>query len=233
MESTPSDKKINISEKTGENSNSNKAPPEKALYLGLLVSEPIEKLHNLIVSSLNQILEHYPGIEDAVDLIKNIEEGVFEDTDVYKNPWKYPKDNKKWHITSLFKKKSFNKSHPAYSSFESDKVVVVNIKTIIYVPKKIITSVIFTDAPIENEFPHMTTLLGSWAAKNSNDICAELFAKGKPLEKEYKKLMKNELNEDSFTQKLEVKIFGKSESVYVIKFQNPVQFDTRMAAFFK
>jgi hypothetical protein len=80
----------------------------------------------------------------------------------------------------LFRKgNNFNKSHPAYVQFEEGKLNDVNIKGIVYVPKRIITSVVSTDTSVENKFPHITTILGTYSAKNSNDVLNELFSEGK------------------------------------------------------
>ena len=99
--------------------------------------------------------------------------------------------------------------------------------------KKIITSLIFTDASVENEFPHMTTLVGYFAPKNSNDVCQALFSKGKPLEKEYSKLALSEERTETSIFREEITIMGKKEISYIILFQNPVEFGAKMNVFYK
>lgn len=204
------------------------------LYLGLHIKESQEKIHELITKGLIGIIELYPNIEDAQLLIKLIENNIFTNEECYNKPWRYPKEKKIWHVTTLFKRgKQFTKSHPAFMTFEKGKLINIEIRGIVYIPERIITSLVFTETPVENEFPHMTTLLGTYSAKNSNDVCKELFSKDKPMEKEYKKMLKNELNDDSFVQKLEITLLGKKEIAYVYKFAAPIIFETEMEAFQK
>jgi hypothetical protein len=215
-------------------SSDNKTIPKNVLYLGLEITEPIENIHKIISEGLGSILESYPNIEDAKLLIKEIENSNFEDSCIYNSPWRYPKENKKWHLTTLFRKgNNFNKSHPAYVQFEEGKLIDVNIKGIVYVPKRIITSVVSTDTSVENKFPHITTILGTYSAKNSNDVLNELFSEGKCLNKEFKKLFEDELNDDLFVTMVEINLLNKKEKVYVVKFKNPIKLESSMKYFFK
>jgi len=208
--------------------------PKNVLYLGLEITEPIEIIQKIISEGLGSILESYPNIEDAKLLINEIGNSNFEDSCIYNSPWRYPKENKKWHLTTLFRKgNNFNKSHPAYVQFEEGKHIYVNVKGIIYVPKKIITSVVSTDTSVENKFPHITTLLGTYSAKNSNDVLNEIFFEGKCLQKEFKKLFEDELNDDHFVTVVEINLLNKKEKVYVVKFKNPIKLDTSMKYYFK
>ena len=50
----------------------------------------------------------------------------------------------------------------------------LSISAIIYVPGRILTAICFPNLPIENEYPHMTLMLGNnWAAKLSNSVLIE------------------------------------------------------------
>jgi hypothetical protein len=197
----------------------------KGLYLGLEVSEEIFKIHEIIIKGLNGILSEFE-ISDADAILKGI-----ENSDELKN-WKYPKAHKKWHITTLFKKgKSFLESHPAYKSFEKDKIIPVEIKGILYIPGKIITCIVFPETPVQNEFPHMTTLVNEYAPKHSNDVMSEVFGKGKVYEKEYTKVFKDNLNDDQFVKMIEITLFSKQETCYVYKFTDPIVLETKMKVF--
>jgi hypothetical protein len=197
----------------------------KSMYLGLLVVDPIEKIHDIITKGLEGILSTYPE-EDAEGIIKSISSGM-------DNPkWRYTKPDKKWHITTLFKKgKTFSTSHPAYTSFETGKNVTVNIRGMIYIPEKIITCICFPDTPVENKFPHMTTLLGEYSAKHSNDVLTSLFDEGCVYECEYEGLFKDLTNEDSFLERCEKTFLKKPETCYVYKFVEPISVETIMHAF--
>lgn len=209
--------------------------PKHILYLGLLIKEPIEKIYEILIYSLKIIIESYPNISDALNLLEKLEKKTFENEENYKNPWGYSKDFKEWHITTLFKKgAAFKKSHPAYLSFEEEKKLTAEIRGIVYVPNKIIFALIYVDTPVENEYPHMTTLLGSsYKASNSNDVCKELFSSDKELAKEYKKMMKMNIEEksDQFVVKQELKILDKKETIYFIKFESSFLIDTEMKSF--
>ena len=198
---------------------------DKGLYLGLEVTDDIFKIHEIIDKGLNGILSEF-DIPDAKVIINGLENNY----DI-KN-WRYPKSYKKWHITTLFKKgKSFLKSHPAYKSFEKDKMIQVEIKGIIYIPGKILISIIFPDTPIQNEFPHMTTLVNEYAPKNSNDVMSELFGIGKIYEREYTEIFKDESNENKFIKKIEITLFSKNEICYIYKFTDPIKLETKMTVF--
>jgi hypothetical protein len=206
----------------------------KALYLGLLVSDEYEAILSYLTNALAQFYELYPNVKDLKNLISNLENKTFEDEGVYLYPWRYPKENKHWHVTTLFKKgKTFLKTQPSFKAFEEGKDQIIRIHAMVYVPEKIITSVVFTDTPVENEFPHMTTLVGQYAPKNSNDVCQALFSKGKIFEKEYYKLSKSEERTEDEIFREEITLLNKKETVYVIFFQSPVEFNTKMNVFYK
>lgn len=58
----------------------------------------------------------------------------------------------------------------------------MKIHAIAILPKKVIACVMRREdyaVPIENKYPHMTTLLGAWTAVDSNVLMASLFDEGK------------------------------------------------------
>lgn len=64
-------------------------------------------------------------------------------------------------MTTLFIGKDKGKlEDPIYKQFVEDKRVDLEMKGIILVPGKIMAGVCFPATPIENEYPHMTLLLG-------------------------------------------------------------------------
>jgi hypothetical protein len=47
----------------------------------------------------------------------------------------------------------------------------LTVCAVVYVPGRILAAVCFPKAPVENEFPHMTLMLGGkWTAKLSNSV---------------------------------------------------------------
>src|SRR5690606_11752539 len=104
-------------------------------YLGLHVTEPITRIYELIDVGLKEILAAFPGAESAKHLSGLITSNTFENAENYKQLWKYSKESKAWHVTTLFKKgKSMPKSHPAVQNFEEGKKVHISIKGIAFVP---------------------------------------------------------------------------------------------------
>jgi hypothetical protein len=198
----------------------------KAQYLGIEICSGIDKINDIIIKALNTITSLYPKVEDAKKIISSIENGEILEG------WRYPKAHKKWHITTLFKKgKAFNKNHPAFTRFEKGKSLSVEIKGIVYIPGKIMFSIVFPDTPVENEFPHMTTLVGEYKPMHSNDVMKALFSKGGPLFKEYKNVFRDDLNEEKYIECVMVELFGKNEDCYVINFWEPVVLEAEMKAF--
>jgi len=207
--------------------------PKNALYLGLEVNEPVDSILNVVIQGLKGITEFYPNLEDAKKLLKELSDNTFEDSDIFGSIWKYPKVNKNWHITTLFKKGSImNKSHPAYINFKAGKQIYIQIRGLIYIPKRIVTAIVDVDTPVGNDFPHLTTLLGTFSAKHSNDVLKELFSNGKILSKEYKKLFKDQLNEELYTEMVDINLLNKKERVYIHKFKEPLMLETSMKVYF-
>lgn len=79
------------------------------------------------------------------------------------------------HVTQLFLGgNKRNLEHDIYKSYREGKKVQVMIKALVYVPGQLLTAVCFPKADVDNEFPHMTLLLGgNWTAKLSNTILQE------------------------------------------------------------
>jgi hypothetical protein len=83
--------------------------------------------------------------------------------------WKMPAS---YHVTQLFIGGNKSKlESPIFKNFRENKQVDIEVSGVIYVPGKILTAICFPKADVENEFPHMTLMLGNgWAAKFSNDV---------------------------------------------------------------
>ena len=64
--------------------------------------------------------------------------------------------------------------HNIFRNFKEGSKVEVTIKAVLYVPGRILTGVCFPKADVENEFPHLTLMLGNrWTAKLSNSVLQE------------------------------------------------------------
>lgn len=83
--------------------------------------------------------------------------------------WKMPNS---YHVTQLFIGGNKQKlDGNVYKAWKEGVKLDLTVKAVIYVPGRILTAVCFPNAPVENEFPHMTLMLGGkWTAKLSNSV---------------------------------------------------------------
>ena len=82
--------------------------------------------------------------------------------------WKQPND---YHVTQLFLGNRANLNSPIYKNYKDGIAHDVKVNAIVYVPNRILTAVCFPKAEIDNEFPHMTLMLGGkWGAVLSNSV---------------------------------------------------------------
>jgi hypothetical protein len=82
--------------------------------------------------------------------------------------YKKPSD---FHVTCLFiGGKSEMIDHPIMENFTEGKDIDIEITGLLIVPGKVVVGLVYTrGVDIENKYPHMTLMLGSYQAKNSND----------------------------------------------------------------
>ena len=80
-----------------------------------------------------------------------------------------------YHVTQLFIGGNKNAlRNDIYKNYKEGQKVDVEVRAVIYVPGKLLTAVVFPKAPVDNEFPHMTLMLGgNWTAKLSNNVLIE------------------------------------------------------------
>lgn len=217
-------------------STSSKDLPKKFLYLGLLIDETENTIIQLIISYLKIFTEKFTEVLDAKKLLESLENNNFEDKEIYSQPWKYPKESKQWHITTLFKNSKSVFSHAAYLNFKEGESTLVEIRGMVYIPSKIITSIIYTETPTQNEFPHLTTLIGLYKPKNSNDVLKEIF-KADNMLNEYKEMMRKNYkieDDEDYEEtivKIKLNLFDKVEKAYFLWFKTPVIFNTKMHVF--
>lgn len=135
---------------------------------------------------------------------------------------------KTFHVTTFFKSKfdTFS-NNQAYLEFKEDKSVLINLLAIIYIKNKSLICVVkCKDAYVNNLVPHITTLLGSYKPKESNDICESIFIKGiykrefesyLSNDQEYIKSCFDNKSEDQFLLKvLDLNIFEINEKINII-----------------
>lgn len=88
------------------------------------------------------------------------------------NPhWRYAKS---LHLTTIFLQNNRrNLNHAVAKAFEDGKPVELELTSIAYVPRKLICAsaeILTPGISSVNPRPHITMMVGEWAAKHSNDV---------------------------------------------------------------
>ena len=184
--------------------------PEKLpLYLGIFAKdEEHPRVHEYIIKGLEQLVAAYQNDKTLTAAYEELKKGTS----------KFQLIND-LHITSLYiggNKAIRNTEY--FKEFKLGHKMDIEIGGFVVVPGKIITGICYPDQSIikvQNEFPHVTLMKGSWAPKLSNDLLQALCGKGCPLEKEYKN--KEFITAKEFTFKDSVKVGKGQITAYVVK----------------
>jgi hypothetical protein len=235
--STESSKKKRLGDLFGNSSSSNSMKshsvvekPTKFLYLGLLVKNSKPTFYkDILITALSKFLTKDKNLTEAENLISQLSQ------DSLPKDWKSPHQSGDiWHVTTLFKGgKPLNSSitsHQVYKEFEEGKIVKLFVHGLVYVPNKTIFSIISADVAIDNEFPHITTLISGYAPKQSNDVMKALFNKGGEMEKEYKSILDRNLKGE-LIKTSRFRMDGFYKECYVYRFDSPVILNSEMHAF--
>jgi hypothetical protein len=171
-----------------------KIPVYLSIKADTLESRP--SIYNTIKEHLQEIIIKYG---DDYEILKDIE-------DISSNPRVIFSEPDSWHITCFYVGNNASAlQDPIYLEFKEGIKVDIDISTIIYIPQKIISAPVFPNySPIQNKFPHVTMLLGSYSAVDSNYVLEAVFG-GKYTElqllyqdgfiKEHSNLLNIELND--------------------------------------
>jgi len=135
--------------------------------------------------------------------------------------WKMPNS---YHVTQLFigGNKNALKSE-IYKNYKSGEKVEVEVRAVIYVPGKILTAVVFPKAPVDNEFPHMTLMIGgNWKPMFSNNVLIETCKNFQRFKHPYQDCAFDKVKQQSvsFTNGVKIPVGKKDEivNVYFITF---------------
>ena len=158
---------------------------ENFVYLGIVINgnNNANIFVNVIINCLKKILDKCGNseIKDFISKIENNKNNYYE----LSKGWKYPHNIHKnyWHCTTLFKggKKIYSiKNNREYIEFSEGKNIKVDIIGFVYVPQKIMISIVYLNGEkCDNEFPHITTFINEYVPKQSNDVMIELFKNNK------------------------------------------------------
>ena len=221
------------------------------IYLGILIKgeKNYVKFKSKLTYAFKLLLTHLTTL-NTVNTVqyKNEIELLIACTQIVKgyalpNGWKYPHNIHKnlWHCTTLFKG-----SQPVdkvlhmeeYKQFELGKSVSVKVIGVVYVPMKIVVSLVKLgeECLSVNKYTHVTTFINGFAPKKANDVTKALFDKGNDeVKEEYMKRMamkeeKVEKKEDVVKEK-EIEVDGVRMKCYVVIYGNEFILNGMMYSF--
>ena len=218
------------------------------VYLGVLLTgeKCYVKIRAKLANALKSIKENCmcavtKEIEDLISMIQ-IVKGL-----ALPEGWKYPHRMHKnlWHCTTLYKGNvdfSKVKNRQEYNEFEEGKIVNVKVVGIVYVPMKIIVTVVkLENTKSINEYTHITTFINGYAPKKANDVMKEIFSSKSTTANIYKAKMteSNEENEittssnKDYVSEESISIDGENVKAYVVLYGSPFILEGSMHAFEK
>eukprot|EP01017_Pseudomicrothorax_dubius_P027925 TRINITY_DN3273_c0_g3_i3.p1 TRINITY_DN3273_c0_g3~~TRINITY_DN3273_c0_g3_i3.p1 ORF type:complete len:577 (-),score=151.28 TRINITY_DN3273_c0_g3_i3:584-2314(-) len=192
------------------------------LFLGIgVVGEKKSQIIEYIYQSLTSLAEHFPLSDD---IQKNLQD--------LKSVFNFPNSH---HITTLFLGGNPKKQKSEYyTKFRENLDMDICVNALVYVPDCIITGVCIQDQsviPIENEFPHLTMMVGEFKPKDSNTVLTALFGEGGPLEDMYQAGFFTSDKELAECHSIEV-VDGKYHDVYILKPKNVFKLQGRTKSFY-
>eukprot|EP01017_Pseudomicrothorax_dubius_P048209 TRINITY_DN8739_c0_g1_i1.p1 TRINITY_DN8739_c0_g1~~TRINITY_DN8739_c0_g1_i1.p1 ORF type:complete len:622 (-),score=131.51 TRINITY_DN8739_c0_g1_i1:134-1999(-) len=209
-----------------EKKNEIQFPKEKQrlpTYLGIgVVGDRTKEIFEYVRNGLEALGETYHE-EKAIQ--KNLQD--FAKGTSFERP-------RTFHITTLFIGGAQKKVQTQfYTRFIENLDIDIRIHALVYVPDCIITGVCVQDQsiiPIENEFPHMTLLVGKFKPKDSNTVLSSLFGQDGPLHKQYKKGFLH--SEEEYMDCYPIKVVdGKVHDVYIYKPKEVFQLEGKTKTF--
>lgn len=178
------------------------------VFLGIFSKNYKDDSHR-IVEFIVEELEFFPKVTELFS--ENPKDFLF-------NEYSFPPT---FHITTLYIGGNETKTETTYyQRFKEGLEYTIKIEGIVVIPGKIITGITFakedSPVPIENQFAHMTLLLGEWKAVDSNSVMQAVFGDNGPLTDYYNK----EFFESPQPFYDEIKMNIKNEEVQVIVIKN-------------
>jgi hypothetical protein len=130
-------------------------------------------------TSRPQVLEFLKqGLEALLAKYENDDiRSDYNDLFVKKTPFIFKEPNS-WHTTCLYIGQNYSQLNTTiYKKFYENIPIDIVTSTLIYIPKKIISGPVFFKNfdLIQNQFPHITLMLGSYRAVDSNYVMRAIF----------------------------------------------------------
>ena len=176
---------------------------DKFNYLSIDIQDDYS--YKCILSKLIEELFSYYEDNDIEDLL------LFLNSKNDKKLYKFPSY---FHITTYFKKtKLIDSNNKAIKEFVKNKKTSIEIKGLVFIPKKILVAFANTEEYVNNKIPHITSCIGSFKPKDSNDVLESI-------------------NIDILTKpgfyKEEIKLWGNKEECYIIVLDKYIEIDGYM-----
>lgn len=162
------------------------------VYLSIKAETNIarDKVRNFIFQSFMTLLQQYRDDEIVEDFEHLFDGSINKEGTNFTEP-------DSWHTTCLYIGTNYTQLNTdIYKQFIEDEQVEMLSSTFVYIPKKIMTAVAFYDnyKLIDEKYKHITLLLGSYQAVDSNYVLASLFENENYLKNEYSNGMIEDLN---------------------------------------
>ncbi len=162
-------------------------PDNQAIYLCLEFPRDNDRyiLQNVIIPTINSLSSQctnpylYKELKNIKDKISSNLNGYFNFIDEYSYPDSF-------HVTTYYRGDGkWDFTNKAVNEFNENEEVAVTIKAIGIIPSGIITASVETTAFSNNQYKHITLLLGDMTAYESNLFLRDIFSNGKYLNWDY------------------------------------------------
>lgn len=190
---------------------------KSSLYLCLDLEEKMNFYSSIILPGLEVLSKSESIKKDDLTSLKVFIQNEIESELKYKDKtYSLPPS---LHITTYYRGRGkYDENNLAYKQFVEGKVVSLTVPGVIFIPGRIVTSIAFPEAFSNNDFPHITSILGTYKAVDSNSVCNRLFSEGGSLSAEYKEKFSNIKESVCFETK--IKVFNDEETAYVCLFKS-------------
>lgn len=128
-----------------------------------------------------------PNTKELINLLENDKINEIESELGFKFPHKNKSDH--WHLTTFFKSRQRNElseeSKKALMEFEKNKIVSVQVLSLIYIPDKILILHCKPDCSFQNKYAHVTLLIKNVNPAFSNIVLETIFENDEYFKKDY------------------------------------------------
>lgn len=162
-----------------------------SLYLCVHITETKEFINKKVLTGITNIKSYIKDVEGIIDNLNYQEiliiEEVFKSIDVkdtFNAPYTFPGN---FHLTTLYRGTApWDTENQAYKEFVDGKEVKLETQVLAIVPKRIVCLLTFPECFTNNKVGHITCLLGTYTAVDSNLVLESFFSEDKVLSDDYK-----------------------------------------------